>query len=40
MKEVDKALAFQKENMQSRVARAIALIGGSAVLAIVVGLLV
>ena len=40
MKEVDKALAFQKENMQSRVARATALIGGSAVLAIVVGLLV
>ena len=40
LKEVDKALAFQKENMQSRVARATALIGGSAVLAIVVGLLV
>ena len=40
MKEVDKARAFQKENMQSRVARATALIGGSAVLAIVVSLLV
>ncbi len=39
-KEVDNALAYQKEDMFSRVSRATTLIGGSAVLAVAVGLLV
>jgi methyl-accepting chemotaxis protein len=40
LQEVDKALISQKASMQSRVARSVTFIGGSLVLAIVVGLLV